>query len=650
MKYGIGIDTGGTYTDSVVLDLESHCILAKSKAVTTRHDLRIGIINSLSGIDGCFFPEVKLVALSTTLATNSIVEGKGQRVGLIVAVPKTQTFRIPSKIPAAEVVVVNGAHDRAGRETVVLDIAGGQDAVLRLKDRVDAFAVSGYFSIYNPDHELKLKELIVQECNHPIVCGHELTGAVGMVERAITAAFNAKLLPVIGDLLDSVKAILKEQGVNAPLMVVRGDGSLISEKAARSRPIETILSGPAASIVGASWLTGLKDAVIVDMGGTTTDIGILSGAMPSVSESGAVIGGYQTRIKSIEMSTVGIGGDSRISIDSEGGIQIGPRRAEPLAHACSKCPELRNKIEQLLGIEDAKLGNLDLDFFALVKRPSFRLETQEQQILDALESGPLHGTEIEQLTGPWFDIGRFVNLGIVLEIAFTPTDLLHCMGLLSLWDKDVCESAIRFYAGKSRLGREKLIHLLFDEVIQKLKQAITSASLAHEGVPVGSQEADILLDGILRLNGNGKISARFALERPLIAVGAPVKAYFPRIAEQLNAELVIPEDADVANAAGAVTGRVVASALVFVRPVRPVGFSVIPNPEEFVFDTLREARAQAEQQARLLAQTRAREIGAQKIAVNVTTEEITAPLTGGYGKTLLMELRVNAVAVGEPYL
>ena len=119
-------------------------------------------------------------------------------------------------------------------------------------------------------------------------------------------------------------------------MVVRGDGSLISEKAARSRPVETILSGPAASMIGASWLTGLNDAIVVDMGGTTTDIGILAGAMPSASENGAVVGGWQTRIRSIEMWTVGLGGDSKISMSSTDRIHIGPRRVEPLSLASSK--------------------------------------------------------------------------------------------------------------------------------------------------------------------------------------------------------------------------------------------------------------------------------------------------------------------------
>ena len=438
-------------------------------------------------------------------------------------------------------------------------------------------------------------------------------------------------------------------GIKAPLMVVRGDGSLISERAARGRPVETILSGPAASMVGASWLTGLKDAVIVDMGGTTTDIGILAGATPRISENGAVIGGWQTRIRSIEMSTVGLGGDSKISISSEASIKIGPRRSEPLSHACSRYPFLKEKISKFKEIPETRLQDTDLNFFNLAKRPSFHLEKHERNILDALEGNVLHSTEIGELAGPWVNVDRFVNLGYVTEISFTPTDLLHAMGMLSLWDTGVCELAIAFYARKSGLAREALPKLLFDEIVRRLRLNVTSASLASEGILSQSRTATDLLEAILRLNGNTGISVSFKLGKPLIAVGAPVKAYFPPVADHLRARLVIPENAEVANAAGAVTGRVIASAQAIVRPVRPAGFVVIPAEYEKIFESLHEASAYAEQRARSLAQTRAEEIGAKKININVNTEEVTAPLAGGWGKTLLMELKVVAVAIGEPY-
>jgi len=283
-----------------------------------------------------------------------------------------------------------------------------------------------------------------------------------------------------------------------------------------------------------------------------------------------------------------------------------------------------------------------------VKMPSFQLEKQERNVLDALEGAALHRTEIDQLAGPWVDVDRFVNLGLVAEISFTPTDLLHCMGLLSLWDKDISDSAAVFYARKTGLDRTTLLGRIFDEILHKLKLTITSTALAHEGIPTQALDATDLLARILRLDGQAGFSVHFKLEKPMIAVGAPVKAYFPAVADHLGAELVIPENADVANAAGAVNGRVMASSQVLVRPVRPIGFSVIPNEEERIFDSVHEATAFAKQRARALAQSQAEELGAGTVDVTVNTEEVTVPLAGGWGKTLLMEVKVVALAIGEP--
>ncbi len=648
MRYGIGIDTGGTFTDSVIVDFNAHQVISKSKALTTRQDLKIGILKSLAGLDARLFPEIQLVALSTTLATNSIVEGKGQRVGLIMAVPDPATFRIPDRIPADEIAVIRGAHARSGNETIPLDIGEGTKTILEMKDRVDAFALSGYFSIYNPQHELVLKESIEHICRHPVVCGHELTGAVGMLERAVTAAFNARLLPVIGDLLHSLTQSLVEKGIRAPIMVVRGDGSLISEKAARSRPVETILSGPAASMIGAGWLTGLNDALVVDMGGTTTDIGVLAGSMPSVVEDGAIVGGWQTRIRSIKMWTIGLGGDSKISIDSQGSVQIGPRRVEPISHAATLFSSLEEKIGKLTETEGVRHTDFDLSFFTLTKEPPPWLEKQERQVLGALRGTVLHRNEIDQIAGPWVDLDRLSNLGYVGEICFTPSDLLHCMGSLALWDKDAAGMAANYYQRKTGLDRSALLQRVFEEILQKLELTITSTCLVHEGIPAHAPEAEELLARILRLDAQARISARFMLKKPLIAVGAPVRAYFPHVAEHLGAELIIPENADVANAIGAVTGRVVASALILVRPVRPSGYSVVPCEEEKIFQSVKEATDFAKAKAQTMAQSQAAELGAGDIHLTVTMEEVTAPLSGGWGKAVLMEIKVVALAIGQP--
>lgn len=224
-KLGIGIDTGGTYTDSVIAGLESGAVLSKAKSLTTPRRLSMGIRGSLERLAGALFERVELVAVSTTLATNSVVEGRGARVCLILAVPNPATFDLPPDLPCEETVLIEGSHTHKGEEQVPLDLSLAEEKILEAATGVDAFAVSGYFSIYNADHEKALGRLIAEKTGKPVVCAHELSGAVGMVERAVTAALNARLLPVIREMTDAVEKILNEMGIKAPLMVVKGSGS-----------------------------------------------------------------------------------------------------------------------------------------------------------------------------------------------------------------------------------------------------------------------------------------------------------------------------------------------------------------------------------------------------------------------------------------
>ncbi|HSV42810.1 MAG TPA: hydantoinase/oxoprolinase family protein, partial [Methanomassiliicoccales archaeon] len=245
MHLGLGIDTGGTYTDTAIIDLEKGIVLTKAKALTTRHDLSEGIANSISKLKGVDFRSVRLVSVSSTLATNSVVEGKGCRVGLIIVGGEYRQM-----VPIEEVVEVKGGHNLTGEQMEALDMATVQDFVRSTRSKVDAFAVSSYLSVRNPEHEIAIKEFIKGECSHPVVCGHELSSKLGFYERTVTALLNAKLIPIIADLVASVKKVLKDHEIAAPLMIVKGDGSLMGELLAKEKPVETILSGPAASLIG----------------------------------------------------------------------------------------------------------------------------------------------------------------------------------------------------------------------------------------------------------------------------------------------------------------------------------------------------------------------------------------------------------------
>jgi hypothetical protein len=191
-QLGLGIDAGGTYTDCVLYDLENRRVICKAKALTTHHNLSVGIDEGLKKLALPESLQVALVALSTTLATNSIVEGKGGRPGAIVMTPlshNTADFKWrPLKF-------VGGALDIRGNEQSAPDREEIAQAVRGLlEEGVDAFAVSGYASVRNPEHELLVREVIAEQCDLPVVCGHELSSRLDYLARANTAILNARLL------------------------------------------------------------------------------------------------------------------------------------------------------------------------------------------------------------------------------------------------------------------------------------------------------------------------------------------------------------------------------------------------------------------------------------------------------------------------
>jgi N-methylhydantoinase A/oxoprolinase/acetone carboxylase beta subunit len=153
---------------------------------------------------------------------------------------------------------------------------------------------------------------------------------------------NARLVGTIHHLIDATESLLRARSIVAPVMVVKGDGSLISVAEARRKPVETILSGPAASVVGASYLTGLRNAFVSDIGGTTTDLALLRDGRPRLDEDGAKVGGWSTMVEAVAMHTIGLGGDSEIRQDRESpGLRLllGPRRVIPVSLLAEQFPQ-----------------------------------------------------------------------------------------------------------------------------------------------------------------------------------------------------------------------------------------------------------------------------------------------------------------------
>ena len=334
----LGVDTGGTYTDAVLIRDERE-VIASAKALTTRHDLAIGIGEAVEAVlreSGADVAEIGLASLSTTLATNALVEGQGGRAGLVYIgfrAADLQTHGLAEALGGDPALVLTGGHNHAGGEAQPLD----KDALLAWLETgtgAEAYAVASLFATRNPAHELAAAEMIRAVTGRPVSLSHHLSAKLNGPKRALTALLNARLIGMIARLIDRAEGKLGELGIHAPLMVVRGDGALISADQARERPIETILSGPAASIVGARWLTGADHALVSDIGGTTTDVAVLREGRPAIDPEGARVGAWRTMVEAVAMRTFGLGGDSEVHVRDEGlegGVTLGPRRVVPVS-------------------------------------------------------------------------------------------------------------------------------------------------------------------------------------------------------------------------------------------------------------------------------------------------------------------------------
>ncbi|NYT11852.1 MAG: hydantoinase/oxoprolinase family protein [Methanomassiliicoccales archaeon] len=661
MKFGLGIDTGGTYTDSVILDMGTGNVLSKAKAPTTREDLSKGISNSLSQLDRDLFPCIKLVSLSSTLATNSVVEGKGSRVALI-AIGEEYSLSVPTE----KRIKVKGRHDLAGEETEPLDVDKAKGFILEVRDFVDAFAVSGYLGVRNPEHEVETKELISTLTHLPVVCGHELSTDLGFQERTLTAVLNARLIPVISELISSAKLILEELQIQAPLMIMKGDGSIMSEKVARERPVETILSGPAASINGAKYLTDEEDAVIIDMGGTTTDIGILRDGMPRLDPEGARIANWRTRVRAISVSTGGIGGDSRIVVN-RGNIRLLPNRVIPLCHACSIYPRIRERLEKLdldekysdpTYIDKSRLYQ-PTDFLIFNRIPkNFRLGNEDWQILSVLEEGPGLLTDLKERTGilPFsYSISRLEEYGVISRVGLTPTDILHVEGSYVIHDPSASILAVRFYSERLGTSPKEFCTMVKQKVIDEISRELLRKLVYEETretsyCPVADHLVEMMVAGMR----GPDYSCRMDLHKKIIGIGAPVETYLPSVARNMGTELIVPDHSEVGNAVGAITGSIIETVEILIQP-KP-GMAGLEDPpcsvhlpgEKKDFERLSQAIAYARELGEEIVVSRARQSGAHGIEVFKEEEPIALSGLENGDRDLLIQLNMVFRSIGKP--
>jgi len=415
-----------------------------------------------------------------------------------------------------------------------------------------------------------------------------------------------------------------------------------------------VLSGPAASIFGALALTGTEDALVVDMGGTTSDVARLVGGRPRHSNRGAVVGGHRTTVRAPALQTIGLGGDSRIQIDRFGEITVGPRRVLPLCVVAKSEPAVTDLLHELHETPLAELSLLPAaELFVLLREPSRRqrLSERARRIVEILRKGPTsilglsRGLEYPYLS--CIDTEELESSGIVIRSGFTPTDLLHIEGEMDRWDVRASKLALEHLAARYGTTPEDFARLARRAVERNLVRVIVSTGMELDGPETLDERrlSSRLFESASSGKADGIVTTSLSLGVPVIGIGAPAHSFVPNAARTLGVDAVIPSQAGVAGAVGAITGSVVESVTVLIRPT-PVGFTVHAPDEARPFALLDTARSFACERAVDLVRRKALGSGADRFFIRLDIENREATI--GDGGRLYIETQVRAEAAGAP--
>ncbi|HOD35539.1 MAG TPA: hydantoinase/oxoprolinase family protein [Syntrophales bacterium] len=324
----LGIDVGGTHTDAVLLD--NLQVRKKTKVLTIQENLIESLLGTADEIlEGENPRALKRIVFSTTISTNAIVQGKIDRVGLAIA---SGPGLPPSLLKISEDTrFVSGSINHRGIEVAPIDAEEiGRVGDHFRKEGIRYLSVVGKFSTRNPKQEIRIRDLLNGDFSH-ITLGHRMSGNLNFPRRIATAFLNAAVWETYNTFVGEILKFKKQARLETPVYILKADGGTFEIGHSAEFPVYTILSGPAASIMGILSLTRCAgDAVAIDVGGTTTDIAVFSGGVPLLEPLGVTIEGHRTLIRGLKTRSIGAGGDSLVRYKN-GEISIGPERDGPAA-------------------------------------------------------------------------------------------------------------------------------------------------------------------------------------------------------------------------------------------------------------------------------------------------------------------------------
>lgn len=335
MRCRLGIDVGGTNTDAVILD-DRNQLLAKRKTPDTP-DVMTGIAEVVAQVlaDAGIDPgDISHAMLGTTQVTNAIIERKSlSPVGIIrLGAPATEAIKPLAAWPddlkravGGPTAILPGGVEYDGRPISRFDEDAVRQAVRQAKDSVQAFAITSVFSPVRDDDEHRSAEIVGEAMSEgaPISVSAEI-GSIGLLERENATVLNAAVTQVARRVARSFREALEQHGIHAQLFLAQNDGTLMSLDYATRYPILTIASGPTNSIRGAAFLTEMSDAMVIDVGGTSSDVGVLAMGFPRESAIAVEIGGVRTNFRMPDLVSIGLGGGSIVRWDESGNVHVGP--------------------------------------------------------------------------------------------------------------------------------------------------------------------------------------------------------------------------------------------------------------------------------------------------------------------------------------
>ncbi len=654
---GIGIDTGGTCTDAVVYEQETNWILYSAKSPTTHEQLEIGIQSSLRKIPRAILDQASYVSLSTTLATNACVENKGGNVCLIFIGVDPRTVEKTWREYGFESTSFMRFLDADPKQGIAPDWKFFRRMLPDLLPEFDSFAISQMMARENNGaYEKKAREILRERTDKPVVCAYEIFKDLNVIKRGAGALLNARLIPVIDRFFTAIKNVLREEKIDLPFVIMRSDGSLVSEEYSRQFPVETLLCGPTASAKGGLALMPEKSAVLIDMGGTTSDIALVRDGEPVIDPDGVRVGGWQTFVRGIDIDTFALGGDSHVLCE-KGTLTLGERRVMPLSELVKEALQILEELEHWSGLS-AK-SPLPL-FEHLVRMRDLagqeeRYTGEEREIAAMLADGPLSVAQIADRLGkdPYMlRCGRLEKEGILLRSGFTPTDAMVLLGDRipdSTGMKEATGSqhtteqnpspeyraaclAAACLAGMASPGKyrdaRQIAETVYDLVKEKLFCSLVRI-LWKDSLKGPEKDAEKKM--ILQLakeafarerqgRQNGFFYPVFHTDAVLLGVGAPIHVFLPDVAAALHTTCRISAHSGVCNALGAVLGDVAAYETVSVKAEYLIsdwdeegaGY-IVYGDEVKKFDDLEKAHAWAEETAKKRAYEKALACGAKSI-------------------------------------